>query len=186
MSPDALPAGPPRLAPDIDLPPYTHVPGKTPHPFSDPRGHHFGRRPERPDPPDPARWQACRPYLYGLDLFNHGYYWEAHEVWEGLWHASGRKGWTATFLKGLIQLAAAGVKVRENRPVGVRTHARRAAALFRQVAADLGNGASYFMGLGLASNIGLAEAIAGGSCVKAESAARAADMVLDAILRPEA
>ena len=45
-------------------------------------------------------------------------YWEAHEAWEELWHACGRMGPTADFLRGLIKLAAAGVKVREGRPRG--------------------------------------------------------------------
>ena len=49
-------------------------------------------------------WRACRDYLYGIDLFNHGYYWEAHEVWEGLWVACGRRGPTAIYLQALISL----------------------------------------------------------------------------------
>ncbi|TGQ49534.1 DUF309 domain-containing protein, partial [Mesorhizobium sp. M1C.F.Ca.ET.210.01.1.1] len=27
-------------------------------------------------------------FRWGIDLFNHGYYWEAHEAWEPLWHAA--------------------------------------------------------------------------------------------------
>ena len=50
------------------------------------------------------------------DLLNHGFYWEAHEAWETLWHAAGRKGEIADFLKGLIKLAAAAVKAREGNP----------------------------------------------------------------------
>jgi predicted metal-dependent hydrolase len=84
-----------------------------------------------PAPLDPPRWHECRDYLHGLDLFNHGFYWEAHEAWEGLWHAAGRKGAAADFLKGLIRLAAAGVKHRANQPAGVKSHARRAAQLWR-------------------------------------------------------
>src|SRR6516165_5519584 len=117
----------PRFAPDDPLPPYTFVPGRTPHPVSDPAGHSFGAKPERPAAPDPARWRECRAYLRGLDLFNHGYYWEAHEAWEGLWLAAGRAGTTADFLKGLIKLAAAGVKSREGRPAGAVSRARRGA-----------------------------------------------------------
>jgi predicted metal-dependent hydrolase len=63
-------------------------------------------------------------------LFNAGFYWEAHEVWEALWHAHGRRGPAADVLKGLIKLAAAGVKVRQGQPHGVVTHARRAAEAF--------------------------------------------------------
>lgn len=139
----------PRFAPDEALPPYAHVPGRSPHPTRDPAGHRFGVRPGRSDPPDPARWRKSRAYLYGVDLFNHGYYWEAHEAWEDLWRACGRTGPTARFLRGLIHLAAAGVKLREQRPAGVRTHARRAGALFRETALDVGQGPTRYMGLDL-------------------------------------
>jgi predicted metal-dependent hydrolase len=75
-------------------------------------------------------WESSPAYLRGIELFNAGYYWEAHEAWESLWHAHGRRGPTAEALQALIKLAAAGVKVREGRPAGVQTHAARAAALF--------------------------------------------------------
>lgn len=119
----------PRYCPARELPPYSYVPGQSPHPLSDPRGHSFGRH----EPPvaalDEATWRQNETWLYAIDLFNHGYYWEAHEAWEALWHAAGRKGPTADFLKGLIKLAAAGVKAREGRPPGVRRHALRAVEL---------------------------------------------------------
>src|SRR6202171_6004569 len=95
------------------LPPYSFVPGLFPHPVSDPRGHSFGQHFTAPALPDPEKWSSNAPYLCGLDLFNHGYYWEAHEAWESLWHACGHKGLVADFLKGLIKLAAGGVKKRE-------------------------------------------------------------------------
>ncbi len=79
-------------------------------------------------PTDLDDWFARR-LERGIELFNAGYYWEAHEVWEELWHACGRKGTTADVLRALIKLAAAGVKVRERQEHGVRTHARRAAEL---------------------------------------------------------
>jgi hypothetical protein len=136
----------PRYLPDLTLPAYAFVPGQAPHPISDPRGHSFGVAPEQFAPPDPEAWSSCRPYLAGVDLFNHGYYWEAHEAWEGLWHACGRSGPTSTFLKGLIHLAAAGVKVREGKPEGVRSHALRAAELFRQAALSADVKEGRFMG----------------------------------------
>jgi predicted metal-dependent hydrolase len=88
--------------------------------------------------PDATRWRESREYLRGLDLFNHGYYWEAHEAWEALWHAVGRGGLLGDFLKGLIKLAAAGVKAREGRPAGATRHARRAEALFLKTAKRMG------------------------------------------------
>lgn len=81
---------------------------------------------------------ACRIHIVdgaGIDLFNHGFYWEAHETWEQLWIKFGRSGREADFLKALIKLAAAGVKARECRPVGVQRHACRARDLFQLVLA---------------------------------------------------
>src|SRR5262249_41594058 len=102
----ALPPRIPRLAPGQPFPAYTYLPGGSPHPTADPQGHSFGIRPGSHEAFRPEAWQLSENYLFGLDLFNHGYYWEAHEAWESLWHACGRRGLTADFLKGLIKLAA--------------------------------------------------------------------------------
>ena len=156
----------PRFAPDLPLPPYAYVHGQHPHPIRDGAGHSFGLLPKFRIGPD--RWEACQPYLYGIDLFNLGYYWEAHEAWEGLWHACGRSGRTADFLKGLIALAAAGVKLREGRERGVCQHAARAQALFEQVAGELGAAETHYLGLDLkvlarfASELAGTRAIPGG------------------------
>lgn len=116
-----------RLATDQDFPEYTYVPGGPwPHPNR--------REPSDPcPPPEPIEadsWRNSPTYARGFRLFHEGYYWEAHEVWESLWHALGRHGPDADLLKALIKMAAAGVKVREGRPRGVVTHALRAEALF--------------------------------------------------------
>jgi hypothetical protein len=66
-------------------------------------------------------------FLWGLDFFNHGYYWEAHEAWEGLWQVVDRGGPSRMLFKGLILLSAAGVKIREGK------HAGRATALLRRL-----------------------------------------------------
>jgi hypothetical protein len=117
--------------PDDALPAYTFVPGKNPHPISDPAGHSYGHRPVPLVSFEAERWRECRVYLRGIDLFNHGYYWEAHEAWETVWNAASRRGPTADFLKALIQLAVAGVKALQQMPEGMRTHAARAAELLR-------------------------------------------------------
>lgn len=137
----------PRLVPDEPLPPYSYVPGQYPHPHSHPAGHSHGKKSTIPPCPDPDHWEECRAYLVGLDLFNHGYYWEAHEAWESLWHACGRRGLAAQFFKGLIQLAAAGVKAREEKWPGFLGHAHRAGQLFQEVACHLPAPATLFMGL---------------------------------------
>ena len=65
----------------------------------------------------------------GLDLFNHGYYWGAHEAWEGLWQVADRDGPLRVLFKGLILLSAAAVKIRERKSAAAARHAERAAAL---------------------------------------------------------
>jgi predicted metal-dependent hydrolase len=112
----------------------------------------YGHRPaEAITPLDPDRWEACEDYLFGIDLFNHGYYWEAHEAWEALWHAAGRTGTTGDFLKGLIKLAAAAVKAREGSLSGAARHARRAHELVRSVAATVAAPPVCYAGLSLAT-----------------------------------
>jgi predicted metal-dependent hydrolase len=43
--------------------------------------------------------------LRGIELFNTGLYWEAHEVWEEEWTPE-RRGPDSGFYKGLIQVSA--------------------------------------------------------------------------------
>jgi uncharacterized protein len=152
---------PPRFVPEIDFPPYTFVPGRTPHPVADPAGHLFGKHHEQPLPLDPDRWGDSRTYLHGFDLFNRGYYWEAHEEWEGLWHAAGRAGITADFLKGLLKLAAAGVKIRQGQPRGVASHAAGAAGHFRDIAEQIGGEDAFYLGLRLRDLLDFAVRIEG-------------------------
>ncbi|WP_394885884.1 DUF309 domain-containing protein (plasmid) [Mesorhizobium sp. AaZ16] len=38
--------------------------------------------------------------VWGIDRFNHGYYWEAHEAWEPLWHAAKQSAPHRQFFKG--------------------------------------------------------------------------------------
>ena len=141
-----------RCAPQIPLPPYSYVPGhELPHPVNDPAGHLYGVQHEPPIPaaeltllptePDPRRRALVATlatnsrWLYALDLFNAGFYWEAHEVWEGFWNALARKTPEALFIQGLIHLAAAAVKIREGKPAGVIRHTKRARELLGDPAA---------------------------------------------------
>jgi hypothetical protein len=129
---DIPPVDRPRYSTE-PLPPYSYVPGFTPHPVSNPLGHMHGHRAETPAALDPARWEESAAYRYGVDLFNHGFYWEAHEAWESLWHAAGRSGPMAIWLKALIKLAAAAVKVREGNSAGAMRHARRSFELLQEL-----------------------------------------------------
>jgi hypothetical protein len=102
-------------------------------------------------------WRGSPAYRRGIALFNAGYYWEAHEAWEGLWHAHGRVGPTADLVKGLIKRAAAGVKVRQRQRHGIVTHARRAAVLFANASEG---GGRHQLGLDLDGWVATAESIA--------------------------
>ena len=148
----------PRLVPEEPLPAYAFVPGQFPHPISDPQGHRFGAG-LAAEKIEPERWQECRIYLLGFDLFNRGYYWESHVAWESLWLGCGRKGVAADFLKGLIKLAAAGVKACEGKPAGVKSHSSRAAKLWQGVRRVPKRESPFFMGLAIAELVALAEAI---------------------------
>ncbi|MDX1518761.1 MAG: DUF309 domain-containing protein [Gammaproteobacteria bacterium] len=109
MPPDNREQKPPRYS-DRPFPPYRYVPGQAPHPTRDPDGHSFNEPVKQPGPFDASQWQNCEEYLYGIDLFNHGYWWEAHEALESVWVAAGRTTETGQFLQGLIQISVAQLK----------------------------------------------------------------------------
>jgi uncharacterized protein len=114
------------------LPAYSYVPGG-PWPHPNRAKDTLADRDQEPCLPATTLsgdLAASPMFRRGVELFDAGYYWEAHEAWEFLWHAVGRRGPTADILRGLIKLAAAGIKVRERREPGVRTHTRRAAECF--------------------------------------------------------
>lgn len=126
-----------RLLPAGEIPRYAHIPGSgTPHPFRDPRGHSYDRKPMPAKPLIELRWAENRTYLYGLDLFNLGFYWEAHDEWDRLFKATPNDTLEGRFLKGLIKMAAAGMKVREESIHGVRRHAASAGEVFADIAAE--------------------------------------------------
>ncbi len=118
----------PRLLPDRMFPSYAYLPGRFPHPVRHPLGHSYDPAPassldEASSDPEALRW--------GMDLFNHGFYWEAHEAWEPLWRAADQGSANRALLKGLILTAAAGVKRREGKAIAAGRHGGRAAALLR-------------------------------------------------------
>ena len=92
------------------FPSYRFLPGKSPHPRRNPLGHSY----DQPEPKllafPPERWQQAEDYLYGVDLYNFSYWWECHEVFEGLWHAVGHHSEQGNLFQALIQLAAANLK----------------------------------------------------------------------------
>jgi hypothetical protein len=87
------------------------VPGKNPHPRRDPHGHSYGKPEPTPSAFQHEEWHQSQEYLYGIDLYNFAYWWECHEVFEGLWHAVGHDTEQGNFFQALIQLAAANLKL---------------------------------------------------------------------------
>ncbi|MEW6245412.1 MAG: DUF309 domain-containing protein [Nitrospirota bacterium] len=92
------------------FPSYRFVPGRNPHPRRDPRGHSYHLPEARPAPFSPEAWAQSEDFLYGIDLYNFAYWWESHEVFEGLWHAAGHQSEQGRFFQAFIHLAAAHLK----------------------------------------------------------------------------
>ena len=129
---------PPRYQPQRSLPERAFIPG---------RGAKPALNTERMPYLAAEHWRDNAAYLWGVDLFNHGYAWEAHEAWEGLWRAAKHDDTQATFVQGLIQCAAARVKAcMGDREAAQRLLGRGLARLSR-VHARQGDG---YMGLELA------------------------------------
>jgi Domain of unknown function (DUF309) len=121
----------PRFLPARAFPSYAYLPGRQPHPVRDPAGHSY--QAEMRVPATGGIESKSELVYWGIDLFNHGYYWEAHEVWEDLWREAELGSPLRLTFKGLILLAAAGVKIREGKSAAAAKHAGRAAALLRSV-----------------------------------------------------
>jgi len=109
------PGGIPRYSRQ-PLPAQRHLPGCTPRPRE--AAGSVGIQ------SDPEEWETSEAFRRGADLWNHAFFWEAHEAWEEIWRAVGRRSRAGRFLQGLILLAAAAVK----REIGAPGPASRLAA----------------------------------------------------------
>lgn len=120
------------------FPTYRYVPRVEPHPTRDARGHSYmaSATPRRPGQWVPDEWRDLDDWLYGVDLFNRFYFWEAHEAWEGLWAAAPRQSPPALLLQGLIQIAAALLKTHLGVLAGARLLSVEGLAKLRRVAAQ--------------------------------------------------
>lgn len=126
------------------FPLYRFVPGRSPHPRRDPRGHSYGEPEPTPAAFLPEDWWDSEWYLYGIDLYNFAYWWECHEVFEGIWHTVGHKTEQGQFAQALIQLAAANLKHFLDVP-------RAAGTLSRSACARLQTMPSVYMGVTIAA-----------------------------------
>jgi len=111
-----------RRLPHHALPTMTFVNGRSPRPAVGWADH---------IPPDEQ-------FAYGCDLFEAGCYFEAHELWESCWQRARRAAAPedhdddddVRLLRGLIHLAAAGVKLLADKPDSRQRHVERAAVLW--------------------------------------------------------
>ena len=117
----------------IKLPAYTYLPGHWPHPTRDPDGHAYNAENPTSDPLNLLDWHSCSSYRRGILLFNHGYYWEAHEAWEEVWKLHKRNTAQAQFLQGLIKVAAAAIKIRQGHAKACRSLLTQSAKHFQKV-----------------------------------------------------
>ena len=113
-----------RHLPDKSFPPYKYLPGRTPHPRKHPYGQGCVAEECAGPPLTEANWLTNEAYLYGVDLYNHGYWWEAHECWEAAWYTTKDEA-ICHLLQGLIQLAAAWLKWEDGNQRGRRGLWRR-------------------------------------------------------------
>ena len=116
------PRAPAPLAPRhtaLALPPYRFIPGINKHPVRDPQGHSFGREEIKLSFQDPKEWKQNVAYLFGVDLYNNAFWWEAHEAWEAVWHTTDKDSAYGQFLQGLIQIAAAFIKWHSHEGIGM-------------------------------------------------------------------
>jgi predicted metal-dependent hydrolase len=66
--------------------------------------------------PEPPAWkpvaaaQQDARFLFAADLFDHRFFWEAHEAWEAMWHEAPQADPRRDLLQSLIQCAAAALQ----------------------------------------------------------------------------
>ena len=134
-----------RYCPQKPFPPYRHIPGVTPHPIRDPLGHSYGVEENLDDASLSAEmWRQNKAYLYGVDLYNFAYWWEAHEAWEGLWHQA--EDTYRLFLQGLIQVSASLIKYHMRMLRPLRTLSTAGRDKLRQVVVECDEAEGNYMG----------------------------------------
>ena len=95
------------------LPELPHIPGKTVRPVTSPA---FDAASAAPIYTVDRMWPENETFLYGLDLYAAGFFWEAHEVWEPVWMRSPGNSRERLVVQGLIQLSNACLKILMGRP----------------------------------------------------------------------
>ncbi|MCB9699685.1 MAG: DUF309 domain-containing protein [Alphaproteobacteria bacterium] len=103
-------------------PPHPPPPRRTSRPLP-------GRRHVPGSGQPPPELSGSAEFAWGCDLFDHRFYWEAHEVWETEWRAT-PEGAERELLRGLICAAASVIKHHQGYEDGARRLRGRAATAF--------------------------------------------------------
>jgi len=130
------------------LPPAPHYPGRNPRP--DPAL--FAPALSGLEGLTPTELAASPAFAGGLAAFRAGFYWEAHEFWEAVWSALPQASAERELLRGLIQLANAGLKRRMGREGAVARILPLAEAALREARR---RGGESLMGLDAATLLAL-------------------------------
>lgn len=113
-----------------EFPLYAFIPGVNAHPLK-PGGHMF----EVGEPESPKiiskDFKDHELYLYSIDLFNHGYFWESHAYLEAIWNANKRVGDEANLCKAIIKIAAGMIKFKQNDHKNARIHLERSLEILK-------------------------------------------------------
>lgn len=131
---------------DFTLPAQPHRPGSGSQPD---RSLLSAAKAACPKITDPERWGENHSYRAGWSLFDAGFYWEAHEVWEAVWLACRPNSIEQRFLKMMIQAANARLKETMGKDKAARRLDDEVALLLVEVQAALGDKVEAFMGVDL-------------------------------------
>lgn len=151
------------------LPIQPHVPGKSERPTASPA---FDAAAAAPAYTVDRMWSENATYLYGIDLYRAGFFWEAHEVWEPVWLRSAGNSRERLLVQGLIQLSNACLKIAMDRPDA----AARLLTIAREKISEAALGGATIMGIALTP---LADVIAEFASRLAQIAPEHAQTLLD-------
>lgn len=128
----------------VPMPPHAHIPGRNCR-------HDEGRWDDvraTAQPGMSAEALAASPaFTAGMDFFENGFFWEAHEVWEAVWMACPPNSAEHRFVQALIQLANAELKLAMEKPKAAMRLCGIAAAHLSEAARG---GQEQVLGVGVA------------------------------------
>ena len=93
--------------------------------------------------------QDCGAWRAGLQFFETGYFWEAHELWEAVWMAAPEQSPEKLLIRGMIQRANGRLKAKMGREAAAERLERMAVDLIGEAISRAGG---PVMGISTANN----------------------------------